>query len=72
VIVQDLRHAFRALSHSPRFTLLAASVLALGLGLNATIFTVVNAVLFKGLPGVTGSERIVYIGTQQDGRGCEG
>jgi predicted permease len=48
--VQDLRHAARSLSRAPGFALLAILTLALGVGVNATLFTAYNAVALRPLP----------------------
>src|SRR2546421_6779218 len=65
-LVQDLRFAVRSLWRSTGFTFTAIATLAIGIGLNATVFTVTNAVLFKGFPLVRGNDRLVYI----SGGGC--
>ena len=66
-ILQDLRFALRAAGRSPGFTLTAVAMLAIGIGVNATVFTVTNAVLFKGFPLVRDNDRILYLTT---GRNC--
>ena len=62
----DLRYAFRAMSRTPSFGVAVVSVLALGIGANTTIFSIVNAVLLRPLP-FEEPERLVRIFTRTPG-----
>jgi predicted permease len=57
---QDLKFGGRLLLKNRAFTAVAVLTLALGIGANATVFTIVNAVLFKGLP-IDDPDRVVVI-----------
>jgi putative ABC transport system permease protein len=62
----DLRYAFRVMSRTPSFAVAVVSVLALGIGANTTIFSIVNAVLLRPLP-FEEPERLVRIFTRTPG-----
>jgi macrolide transport system ATP-binding/permease protein len=65
VLVQDLVYAFRQLRKTPGFTVTVLLTLALGIGANSAIFTLVNAILLHNLP-VVDPNTLVRIGDKDD------
>ena len=65
VLLQDLGYAFRQLRKTPGFTVTVLLTLALGIGANSAIFTLVNAILLHNLP-VTDPKTLIRIGDKDD------
>ena len=65
--MQDVRYAIRRLRATPGFTTVAVVVLALGIGANTAVFSLIDALYFKTLPA-TESARLVHLYTHRPGR----
>jgi predicted permease len=65
---QDVRYGVRTLRRSPTFTAVAVLTLALGIGVNAGIFTVLNGVLFRSVPSPAAHELVSIEQTVEGGQ----
>jgi predicted permease len=68
---QDVAYAARILRRSPVFTATAVLSIAIGIAGNAAIFSLADALLLRGRPGITDRGRLVELGRSQDGRGFD-
>jgi predicted permease len=66
-IVHDLRFALRALWRDRAFALVAVTMLTAAIGANVAVFTVMKAMVYRGLPLAPESNRLVYIDVRQPG-----
>jgi predicted permease len=66
-LLKDFRYAFRSLLKRPGFSLIAILTLALGIGANTAIFTLLNAVIFKPLPVSAPEELVFFDDTPSEG-----
>src|SRR3954465_8863283 len=70
-LLKDVRFGVRSLRKRPGFALVAIITLALGIGANTAIFTLVNAVLLKQLPVSNPQELVLFSSTTGEGTSIE-
>ena len=67
--IQDFKYAIRQLVRTPGFTAIAVLTLAVGIGANTALFTMLEAIFVRPLPGVNADERLVWIAPHDKRRG---
>lgn len=60
-LIEDIAYALRSIRRAKGFTATAIATLAIGIGVNAAVFTVTDAALFRGFPHVDPDNRILYL-----------
>ena len=71
-MINDFTYALRSLSRSPVFALGAIATLALGIGVNSTIFTLANGALFRAMPGIAAPSELAWVSGLWRDRGRPG
>jgi predicted permease len=66
-LLEDIRYGARTLAKNPGFTVVAVMAMALSIGVNATVFSLSNGVLFKSMP-FDRNDRVLYLSTRNVSR----
>src|SRR5687767_4160351 len=66
-LIKDIRFSWRGLFKRPAFTIVALAILALGIGANTAIFTLINAVVLKPLPVTKPEELVLFNSSPSEG-----
>src|SRR5438105_3041817 len=68
-LIKDLKHSLRMFLKNPAFTFAAVAALALGIGANTAIFSIVNAVLLKPVTFPDADRLVFFVNTSPQGQG---